>query len=31
MNPKLGHIPEIADRMKFGGELVKALAKAVAE
>ena len=30
LNPKLGHIPEIADRMKFGGELVGALAGAVA-
>jgi hypothetical protein len=29
MNPKLGHLPEIADRQKFGGELVQALAKAV--
>lgn len=30
-NPKLGHLPEIADRVKFGGELVRALAKALAE
>jgi hypothetical protein len=29
-NPKLGHLPEIADRVKFGGELVRALAKSVA-
>jgi hypothetical protein len=28
-NPKLGHLPEIPDRLKFGGELVKALAEAV--
>lgn len=28
-NPKLGHLPEIADRVKFGGELVEALAAAV--
>jgi hypothetical protein len=30
-NPKFGHLPEIADRLKFGGELVKALAKAVVQ
>lgn len=30
-NEKLGHLPEIADRLKFGGELVKALAKSVGE
>lgn len=28
-NAKLGHLPEVADRLKFGGELVRALAKAV--
>lgn len=28
-NPKLGHLPEIPDRLKFGGELVQALAKAL--
>jgi hypothetical protein len=28
-NPKLGHLPEITDRVKFGGELVEALAKAI--
>jgi hypothetical protein len=28
-NPKLGHLPEIPDRTKFGEELVRALAKAV--
>jgi hypothetical protein len=27
-NPKLGHLPEMADRLKFGGELVRALFKA---
>jgi hypothetical protein len=26
-NPKMGHLPEIPDRLKFGGELVKTLAK----
>ena len=31
LNPKLGHLPEIADRMKFGGELVEALAGAVTQ
>ena len=30
-NPKLGHLPEIPDRMKFGEELVRALAKAVTQ
>jgi len=30
-NPKLGHLPEIADRVKFGGELARALAAAVAD
>ena len=30
-NAKMGHLPEIADRMKFGGELVRALAKSVVE
>jgi len=30
-NPKLGHLPEVADRLKFGGELVRALAKAVVQ
>jgi murein tripeptide amidase MpaA len=29
MNPKLGHLPEIPDRLKFGGELVNAIAKTV--
>jgi hypothetical protein len=29
-NPKMGHLPEIPDRVKFGGELVEAIAKAVA-
>ncbi|MFN7994548.1 MAG: M14-type cytosolic carboxypeptidase [Bryobacteraceae bacterium] len=29
MNPKLGHLPEIPDRMAFGGQLVDAIAKAV--
>jgi hypothetical protein len=28
-NPKLGHLPEIPDRVKFGRELVKALAQGV--
>jgi hypothetical protein len=28
-NPKLGHLPEVADREKFGGELVQALVRAV--
>lgn len=28
-NPKLGHLPEVADREKFGAELVKALAKVI--
>lgn len=28
-NPKLGHLPEIADRLAFGGELVRTIAKAV--
>jgi hypothetical protein len=28
-NPKLGHLPEVADRLKFGGDLVRALGKAV--
>jgi hypothetical protein len=30
-NKKLGHVPEVADRVKFGGELVKGLAAAVTE
>jgi hypothetical protein len=30
-NPKLGHLPEIPDRVKFGGELVEALAAAVGQ
>lgn len=30
-NPKLGHLPEISDRVKFGGELVNALTQAVAK
>ena len=29
MNPKLGHLPEIPDRMAFGAQLVGAIAKAV--
>ena len=29
MNPKLGHLPEVADRLRFGSELVRALANAV--
>jgi len=28
-NPKLGHLPEIQDRMAFGAQLVAAIAKAV--
>lgn len=28
-NPKLGRLPEIPDRLKFGGELVRAMAEAV--
>jgi hypothetical protein len=28
-NQKMGHLPEVADRLKFGGELVKGLAAAV--
>ena len=28
-NSKLGHLPEVADRMAFGAELVRAIAKAV--
>jgi hypothetical protein len=28
-NAKLGRLPEVADRLKFGGELVKSLAEAV--
>jgi hypothetical protein len=28
-NGKLGHLPEVADRLRFGGELVKALAQAL--
>jgi Zinc carboxypeptidase/Cytosolic carboxypeptidase N-terminal domain len=28
-NPKLGHLPEIPDRMAFGGQLVRAIAKTV--
>jgi hypothetical protein len=28
-NPKLGHIPEVGDRLKFGSELVAAIAQAV--
>jgi len=28
-NPKMGHLPEIADRLKFGGELVHGLATAL--
>ncbi|HEY3939349.1 MAG TPA: M14-type cytosolic carboxypeptidase [Bryobacteraceae bacterium] len=30
-NQKLGRLPEVADRLKFGGELVRALAQAVAQ
>ena len=30
LNPKLGHLPEIPDRMAFGAQLVGAIAKAVA-
>jgi hypothetical protein len=30
-NPKLGHLPEVADRVHFGEQLVQALEKAVAE
>jgi hypothetical protein len=30
-NPKMGHLPEVADRLKFGGELVRALAAEVAQ
>jgi Zinc carboxypeptidase/Cytosolic carboxypeptidase N-terminal domain len=30
-NPRLGHLPEVADRVKFGRELVQALAKAVSQ
>jgi zinc carboxypeptidase/carboxypeptidase M14-like protein len=29
LNPKLGHLPEIPDRMAFGAQLVDAIAKAV--
>jgi hypothetical protein len=29
MNPKLGHLPEIEDRLRFGSELVKAIGKAL--
>jgi hypothetical protein len=29
LNPKLGHLPEIPDRMAFGEQLVGAIAKAV--
>ncbi len=29
-NEKLGHLPEIPDRLAFGGQLVRAMAKAVA-
>ena len=28
-NEKLGHLPEIPDRIAFGGELVRAVAKAI--
>ena len=28
-NPKLGHLPEVPDRMAFGAQLVGAAAKAV--
>jgi hypothetical protein len=30
-NPKLGHLPEISDRLKFGGELVNALGRAATQ
>ena len=30
-NSKLGHLPEISDRVKFGGELVNALSQAVTQ
>jgi len=30
LNPKLGHLPEIPDRLAFGAQLVVAMAKAVA-
>jgi hypothetical protein len=30
-NKKLGHLPDVADRVKFGGELVKGLADAVTQ
>jgi len=29
MNPRLGHLPEIPDRLTFGGELVDAIARTV--
>jgi len=29
-NPKLGRLPEESDRIHFGGELVRALSKALA-
>jgi hypothetical protein len=28
-NAKLGHLPEVADRLAFGGQLVSAIAKTV--
>jgi hypothetical protein len=28
-NEKLGHLPEIPDRIAFGGQLVRAVAKAI--
>ena len=31
LNPKLGHVPGIPDRIKFGSELVEAIAKAVTQ
>ncbi len=30
-NPKLRHLPEVPDRLKFGSELVKCLATAVTQ
>jgi len=30
-NKKLGHLPEVADRVKFGGELVRGLGQAVGQ
>ena len=30
-NKKLGHLPEIPDRLAFGAQLVQAMAKAIQE